>query len=969
MSIEILSYNYVSELPALIAEIKKKFAGNQNNLRFVIPSRADKNWWPDSGAQDSLWTWNEIYNDLCSSNFAAKKRILSPPDHLLILDVILKDVLADYPDKVKNLPGLQRPGFLLIISSDIRELLNEAVRPGQLILNPESDNPSEFLLPEVYSRYINYLEEYNLLDSAEVYTASFDEIQKNQEWGKELIIIFTGFLSFTHGQLELVQALRDRCKEVLIVKPESQLKNFYDAGAQFGERVQIKKSSGKILDIPVADPGLEPEVIARQIALNFQENFDGLALSISQGREESFAEAFERYGVPYNFMSGVKISQTLPGKVLSAIRNLYTRNFPAYETAMLLTQSCFAGMKFPVLRAYRNGHSGLDNWEEYLTLLAEDEGDELHEVFEAALLAVKAIKKFCAALGRYNAPEKIMSAFYDFLTTQNLWLSRDNGVAEFQELDESVRLTASAIETIGQKVLALDELLPDLGYVHNKRLRDDDAYEFLERWCAHTNTRASLKISNAVRIFTGPPPVLAAFPVWIMTGVTAKTWSANITSSPLLGTHEREILAENKAYLPMIKDKAVQREALFRRLIQVGEKLTVISRPELDEEGRPVAESPFMTRFLEDMPGWQREQKESSGIKILLGEDGFTFPEIDPGEKIFRAAPVINGKANAVGASDINELFNCPFLWWQKRQSKLFEPNSNIVSPAEWGNLLHKFWERVWRRYRLEMESSGEKFFKIALDEWDNLTTAEELDEEYKNYSRLLKDFRFKRKLQGLEFRVKRLSKVQGEIIDSLHEAGFVHSKILLEEEAHLKTSVKGVTFLGQCDRIEFLKDSQGKEIAFIADYKEGTGEFYEASMKISGYSWNLDGRDKFSYGLQLSLYAALFSKNYLSNKLAGVYILGLENGKISGSFAQDFECYEAFKNFRTPKFNTGLDVRILEGQYAMECAVEILNGKQFSPNYNGSLLCEFCRIKSLCRRGELRGEMLEEQDESEVNV
>ncbi len=49
-----------------------------------------------------------------------------------------------------------------------------------------------------------------------------------------------------------------------------------------------------------------------------------------------------------------------------------------------------------------------------------------------------------------------------------------------------------------------------------------------------------------------------------------------------------------------------------------------------------------MERFREDMPCWKVEKSEPAGISILL-------------------------------------------LWHQKRQAELYEPDSGVVSPAEWG--------------------------------------------------------------------------------------------------------------------------------------------------------------------------------------------------------------------------------------------------------------------------------------------
>ena len=973
--LKVYSYGYGSMLGGIVSKILKEHSGHEDRLRFVIPSRKDKYLWPEHNDGRKLWTWQYIYEDICISSGSNRKRVLSPPDHLLILKSILKEALSEYPDKVKALPGLQRPGFLSVLSDDIHELLNEAVRPSQLPHNPESDNPSEFLLPEVYSRYLEYLGNNSLLDSSQVYTAAYEALLEHKDWGKDLVMIFTGFLSFNHGQLELVEAVRDRCSETIIIKPEAFIKGFHDASSQLGEYTPSVPTSGRILSIPSADPSLEPEIIARTLALwhsgQWQEaggfpGFDAIGLMIDEGRQEAFTEAFGRYGVPCGFMEGMTVSGTLPGKIVAALRHLSSRQFPAYDTAMLLTLPCFAGSTFPVMRAFRAGRSGLEHWEEYLKERVNDPNEKSPEVFRRALLSVQAIKKFCEAIKKHGLPSQIMKAFHDFLTTHELWLERYDDIADYPELDESRRITASAIQTVGEKVLALTELLPDLGRVQDKRLEGDDAYDFLEEWCRNSHIRHPVQLSDSVRIFTGTPPVLASFSVWIMSGITQKLWSPNMKSSPLLGNEEREKLREYEAYLPRTKEKADQREALFRRLIQTGEKLTVISRPLLDSEGRPVGESPFVGKFLDDMPGWKMEALSSEGINILLGSDGFTFPAIDPDEtaRIPREVPCITGKADSVGASDIQELLGCPFMWWQKRQAELYQPDTQLFSATEQGNMLHKYWQCVWSSYREDMAATGSTFKEIAKSEWKKLLALG--TEDYAKFSGLVKDSRFRRRLDGLKFRAERLALVQAGIIDALHDAGYFHERILLEDEIQMKAAVDGVAFLGQCDRVEFMRRPGGSPFAFIADYKEGRKKSsgYDEGMKdITGKYWNTKkDTTVFKHGLQLSVYAALFGKNYGGYDLSGVYILGHEDGRISGTFSHEtagifakFMCDDGKGG--TQASDTDMAGRISEGKYAMECAVRVLERGKFEPEYSSGP-CRYCHIKSLCRKGEFRGEV-----------
>lgn len=969
MSINVLTYNKVSELSGIIEKITKRFSGREKNLRFIIPSRKDKYWHHDINLTHDLWTWNEIYEDICSSSDTKRKRVLSPPDHLLILKSILKNVLNEIPDKAETWPGLKRSGFPSVMSGDIRDLLNEAVPPKKLTNNPEASEPSEFLLPEVYSRYLQYLGNSALIDSAQICTSAYEALKEFQDWGRELILVFEGFLSFNHSQLELVRGLSDRCSEVIIIKPEVSMKKFHDVNYQMNTYAESPKSSGHVIELPCAEPGLEPEVIARILALwskgqweydNEFRDFDSVGIMIDSGREDSFSQAFRRYGIPYSFESGIKINLTLPGIILSSIRHLESRNFPTYDTAMLLSQPCFAGINFPVMKAYRAGCSGLDGWKKYLSN-TED------ETFPLALNAIDAIEKFCDVISRKNTPKDIMIAFCKFLMIEGLWLDRFNRTSEYPEMDETIRITASAIQTVQEKVNALEELMPDLGQVQYDRISGEDSYTFLEDWCKNSYTRASIKISNAVRIFTGNPPVLSSFPVWIMTGITQKSWSGNMKASPLLGNEERRKINMNEAYLPLTQDKASQHEALFRRLIHTGERITIVSRPELDNEGRPVSESPFMKRFRDDYDTWKFTKAKTFGINILLGSDNFAFDGIDAGEKISRFIPEITKKAHAVGASDIHELLNCPFLWWQKRQAKLYERDSDITSPVEWGSMIHKYWERVWTRYSENMNSSGAKFIGIADDEWQRLIDSEKLedDNDYASYRRLLRDFRLKRHLEGVEFRVHRLRDVQAKILDSLHESGYVHEKILLEDDAQLKCEVDGVTFLGQCDRIEIMRSPEGEKIAFIADYKEGKSKNSEDTMNIEKYLWNTEHKEKFEFGLQLSVYASLFARTMQYN-LSGVYILGLEDGRIAGSFSESssgiFMPHKA-DQFSKEKFSGGITERRLEGEYAMKCAAGILNSGTFKPDYENAD-CRYCHVKSLCRKGEMRGENLIQSDE-----
>ena len=165
------------------------------------------------------------------------------------------------------------------------------------------------------------------------------------------------------------------------------------------------------------------------------------------------------------------------------------------------------------------------------------------------------------------------------------------------------------------------------------------------------------------------------------------------------------------------------------------------------------------------------------------------------------------------------------------------------------------------------------------------------------------------------------------------------------------------------------MKSPTGENIAFIADYKEGKAIKSESGLgNIEALSWNSENRKSFKFGLQLSCYASLFKTCHEEITLAGVYILGLEDGKLAGTFTDNELIY--FKDYLDDdnKKKAVIDDRVKEGDYAMKCASFILNSGEFEPEYESDS-CRWCHVKSLCRKGEFKGEsLLSDNDDNDNN-
>jgi len=975
----------VSDLDVLLknficsAEDKANFKGQ---IHFVVPSRRDRDWWRtragllEYGLEEELpvllWNWEDLYNDICSFLKIPALRQIDPPDHRLILFHIVREFLKkheDGPAMLESWPGLARSGFIDILSDDIRELINEAVSPSQLSVTVRSDNPTSLVLPQLYENYLAYLHDHRLMDSAQIPLVSLELLENAAEaWAKDKNFVFAGFLSFTHGQIALLNKLEALSRDRLtILQPATELENFQDATQQLESKTWENSpplTHGKVISLRSSEPGLESEMAARSLALwhagkgalasekdiSFP-GFGSIGMSIPAERAASMEAALRRYRIPYSTTRGRSIAESAAGTVLTPLWAAWLQGLEAYETALLLSQPYFAGSDFSIDDAVRIGPRGAKAWETYLSVSAKA---------SRALRAFKSIVKFCRTIEKGVSPTDLLKAFHVFLTTPGFWL---DALANFSvnspELDENLRELAASVAEVQAKYLALRELQPDIGVAGKIVLKNKEAVDFLKNWCDDTRVQSSPTLKGAVALYVGAPPILASYPVWIMCDVTQKNWPGVIRSSPLLDAQEREAMRSASAYLPSIHDKRMQKEAFFRRLIQTGDALTVTTRSAVDEEGRPIGDTPFMANFIDDMKHWEYIEAPVAGFSELTpGESEWRFPaiEVAPSERRERAVPVVRASSEKLRlpVSSLHELLDCPLRYWLKRHARLKERETSLFSEAEAGIITHTIWEAVWRR----KQDEDLPIRSIAAEEWQKLLSSEGI---YAQFNRLATDRRLTRHVKNIEFYLMRLADFQQSILDRLAEAGLHH--IAFETEMELAPyEVDGVIFTGRCDRAEILTGNR----VVIMDYKWGRSTSYEKKLGgLNSRRYLVTERESFKYGLQLSAYCLMYAAAHPNHSVAGVGFFGHKDGGIAGSF--ESPAAECFLHLHSPgkKSAPVLEERTAEALEAMKLAAAILKSKKYEPSYSAEA-CRYCDVKGVCRKGELRGENLIPSEEIE---
>jgi RecB family exonuclease len=1015
--VRIIPYRKVSDLDPLLRD----FLGKET--RFIVPSRRDREWWrlraglrdfglePDS--ETRLWNWEDLFNDICAFLDSPILRQIDPPDHRLILSYLVAELLKEnqkenregdaLPPLLKLWPGLARPGFLDILSDDIRELLNEAVSVEQLSVTVFDDKPTSKVLPWLYGRYLLYLRHNRLLDSAQIPLKALELLENSgemaEDWGRNKRFVFAGFMSCTHGQFALLQKLEKIShEELVLLKPATELVDFQDATRQFKSQENTWEDDppimpGVVVSLSISEHSLEPELVARTLALwqagtgvlatltppegeekegeekerkegrTLFPGFGVMGISTPPHRMAALEAALRRYHIPYSLARGRSIAQTFLGTTLTSLWTTWVQGLNSYDTALLLAQPCLGGPGFSIDGAVRAGPRGVKEWAAYLKQAAKNAvHQEETKNAKRALKAFKALTKFCLLVDKGASPSRLLGAFHSFLTMPGLWVDALACLPESNpDLDDSLRELVASVEEVEDKGLALRELQPDLGPAGKVLLQGKEAIDFLQSWCEETLVQPSPPLRGAVVLYDGPPPILASHSVWIITDVTQKNWPGLIRSSPLLDASEREAMVSVSAYLPSIHDKYTQKEALFRRLLQTGDNLTVTSHSTTDEEGRPTNVTSFMDSFFTDMKVWEHPVIPTVGIGGLTpGRSEAYFPaiEVEISEKRERAMPVAQGSRRGAEAlrlpvSGLYNLLDCPLRYWLERNARLKERDTKLFSKAMAGQLTHKIWEAIWHT----QQKTSETLSFLTAEEWRRALS---LEADYSAFEVLLKDRRLERHRKNMEFYLQRLAHTQQAILDRLAACGLRHRLVSAETELP-PYQVEGVIFTGRCDRVEVFEDGS----VVIVDYKWGRSASYEkglanlASRRHFAAQGDVligDGlkRESFKYGLQLSAYALMYAIEHSEGQVAGVGFLGHGDGTLAGTFAPPVAgCYLPNK-----KTSVSLQERKEEALAAMKCAAALLKSQRYEPCYVAES-CRHCGVKGVCRKGELRGDTL----------
>ncbi|MBP5211352.1 MAG: PD-(D/E)XK nuclease family protein, partial [Pyramidobacter sp.] len=147
--------------------------------------------------------------------------------------------------------------------------------------------------------------------------------------------------------------------------------------------------------------------------------------------------------------------------------------------------------------------------------------------------------------------------------------------------------------------------------------------------------------------------------------------------------------------------------------------------------------------------------------------------------------------------------------------------------------------------------------------------------------------------------------------------------------------TVGGVAFTGRCDRLDRLRDGR----FLLWDYKSDRAEDHKRAYQLACYALAQEERGE---------------------PCGGWGYFGLKDGKVAGLWDDDLR--ETLGQGRSMIAKN--DHMTAAGELLSAMAAS-LNTGDFPPAYESSR-CRYCSFAALCRRGEFRGELEEEEEHDE---
>lgn len=946
----VVRYSRMSELrDLLIADASRE----KRRKIYMLPSRSSEDemiellrtegsWF---GERPKVWSWNDLYKAVVKRE--TLRRQVDPPDHRLILKKVVADAIAEHEERGRIVPvGAKIATFVDLVDSALRELALEGVYPDLLLEDAASDEKrisSRELLQDIYFRYIDYLddESHRLIDNAMLPTKAVEEMdeEKTDRLLRENCIRWVGLLTLTGAQRRMVRKLAEMSADEWSMRffvPAAAIREHLDLGRQLGTKEDdLALDAPEIKSYRATDRRSQFCCVAsmiKKIIEDDRQRGHDIAIKVSEGRSVAMRAALMSFGIQSQLMSEVSMCATPLVESAIAIYRAASRGWPLVETAHLLARPLLGAVDLDIDLAMKKMPEGEDEWRAVLTGRALDAFDRA-AAFAAAIDSSDGL-----------TPRDILEALMAIMP-EDAAKMRSIEAGDDAVFDEAVRTYSAMRRETESKIRMLDEMTASLGDAATVRLRGDEAIDHLVSWSSNATIDLPPKLANAVAIYESTPPVLASHEIFFITDVDADHYPGGVADDPLIGAELIERInsegedAEDRIHLPTISEKRTQREALFRRLVCIAEKKTVLFRAEKNEEGQDIAPSPFVASLSDHL-------LEKKKITSPIEEERVIFSQNEVESIERKTLPRIisrrGDKKLEVRISSLDRFVKCPLCWFVDTQVSPKSPSYDPVmeSPAERGSAAHGIWELVWRD-KLESSRVGSEktLHHLLVERWHSY-----IERLYEKYIFFPMSSSSANIMKVIRHNMLDTAVLQDEVELRAKERGITRVGTLFEQVLP-SYELENISLVGRADRI----DIWGGGLAVIVDYKSGrSGKKIVEMPQTPAYADILNSCDE-------------RSKLGISRVVGCCYIF-MRDQKIVGAWSD--------KEIASAYVGSGKYADLGEATLAardliekkIDAEVEVGNFKAV-PSQNN---CRYCQHDKICRKFEMRGYFEYEYDTSD---
>ncbi|MDR1966904.1 MAG: PD-(D/E)XK nuclease family protein, partial [Synergistaceae bacterium] len=830
--IEFFSY---AKLSALREALLENGAGDSEGVIYMLPSKSNEGMLLDMlrregnyfGARPLVWSWQDLYNAVVPK--ASRRRCVDPPDHNLILKFVLEQTLNELDSMETPVPaGVRKRGFIRLLGESIKEMLLEGVAPDLMLDQGDGGVAAgRELLFRLYTDYLLYLEEAGLADNAQLPSLAAEElVSELPAHLKGRVMRWVGFMSFTGAQLKLVSALKGLGTDMELYMPDSGGVNFRDAASQLGA-TPTRVPSAACSVRPMASPDIysQFEMIADEIALNFPSLDVGMLVPPEHIRLA--ASALAKRGTPWQARSEVTVDKTALMDAAERAWEAHKLGWPPIRTMHLLRAEPFSlDLDEGIAREMPEG---MGMWKKSLP-----SGD--------GAAALSRLDAFCSIVGADGGCdcEALLRGLLAF-SGDGDWEERLAGEAdEAPDMDSAVREIASSRLEIEHKLAMMEDVTPAIGAASSVRFSGDDAMGFLKSWAAEAAIALPPRHDGAVCLYDSPPPALASHQIWIMADVEGTRYPGPASDHSLLAEDFRESVNSSAAgaHLPTLHEKRSQKEALFRRLLAVGEIAAITVRPMSDSSGNPLRDSPFMSPDLYSGSAWVlagASERAPKPAGYRNAADRGPFPRF--------AVRRASGAKTRISISMLDKISSCPFSYWCETEPELDRktPRGELFGPKERGTVMHEVWKTVWDMRPPDADCPT---LRAALAcAWDGAMAS--LSSKYP----LVSDPRSKPALADMKTKMLRIADAEDDFERNARSAGIQRVRTFTELDLP-NIELEHAIFAGRADRVDFMSSPHGT-FAVISDYKTKGASRYRESLQLAAYAAALRNSDVAAGGVR----------------------------------------------------------------------------------------------------------------------